>query len=37
MRSSGADYDVLSRGPRVSKAKKARMALTNGLRIKLGL
>ncbi len=32
-----ADYDVLSRRPRVSNVKKARMALTNGLRIKLGL
>ena len=32
-----ANYDVLSSRPRVSKMKKARMALTNGLRIKLGL
>ena len=32
-----ANYDVLSRRPRASKMKKARMALTNGLRIKLGL
>lgn len=32
-----AGYDVLSRRPRVSKAKKAWMALTNGVRIKFGL
>lgn len=32
-----ADYDVLSRRPRVGKAKKAWMALTSGARIKLGL
>lgn len=32
-----ADYDVLSRRPRVPKAKKVWMALANGARIKLGL
>lgn len=31
-----AEYDVLSRRPRVSKVKKAWMALANGARIKLG-
>jgi squalene synthase HpnC len=31
-----ADYDVLTRRPRVSKGLKAWMALTNGIRMKLG-
>jgi squalene synthase HpnC len=32
-----ADYDVLSARPRVSKARKAWLALWNGLRLKLGV
>ena len=32
-----ANYDVLSSRPRVGKAKKAWMALSNGLRMKVGL
>jgi squalene synthase HpnC len=33
----GADYDVLSSRPRTRKAKKAWMALSNGIRMKAGL
>jgi squalene synthase HpnC len=32
-----ADYDVLTSRPRVAKTKKAWMALSNGIRMKLGL
>jgi hypothetical protein len=32
-----ADYDVLSSRPRTRKAKKAWMALSNGIRMKAGL
>ncbi len=34
---AAADYDVLRARPRVGKAKKLRMALWNGLRMKVGV
>jgi phytoene/squalene synthetase len=33
----GAGYDVLTRRPTISKRRKASMALSNGIRLKLGI